>query len=225
VLDASTDTFDRLLETHGSWAVALLVAIESAGIPVPGEMTLVLAAIYAGKTHQLSIAWVIVAAIAGAILGDNVGYLVGRWGGYRLLRRYGRYIHVDERRLKLGIHLFCRYGGKIVFFGRFVAVLRACVAFLAGANCMPYRRFFAANAASAVVWAGAVGVPAYLFGERAARIGRVLGHGLLALAAALLIAATLFMRRHEKRLEDEAERAMPGPLPGGPRCDAAPRHR
>ncbi len=213
MLDTSTEALARLLQTHGSWAIALLVALESAGIPVPGETTLVLAAIYAGETHRLNIAAVIVAAAAGAILGDNVGYLVGRWGGYRLLRRYGKYIHVDERRLKLGIHLFRRYGGKIVFFGRFVAVLRALAAFLAGANRMPYRSFFVANAASAVVWATVIGGSAYFFGERAARIGRVLGHGLFAIAAALLIATAVFFHRHEKRLEDEAERAMPGPLP------------
>jgi membrane protein DedA with SNARE-associated domain len=212
---ASPDTLVRLLATHGAWIVALLVAIESAGVPVPGETVLVLAAIYAGKTHHLSIAWVLWAAMAGAILGDNAGYLVGRWGGYCLLRRYGRRIRIDERRLKLGIYLFRRYGGKIVFFGRFVAVLRAWAAFLAGVNRMPYKGFLAANAAGAVVWVAVTGVAAYLLGEEAARIGRVLGRGLVALAGAGLIAAGLFIRRHEKRLEDEAERALPGPLPAG----------
>src|SRR5260370_9299682 len=100
--------------------------MESPGIPFPGETMLLISAIAAGTTHQLSIAWVTVAAASGAILGDNLGFWVGREGGYRLLRRYGRSIHLEERRLKLGQYLFLKHGGKVVFFGRFVAGLRAC---------------------------------------------------------------------------------------------------
>jgi membrane protein DedA with SNARE-associated domain len=84
----------ELLMTYGYWAVLLLVAVESMGLPVPGEMMVLTAAIYAGATHQLDITLVVVAAAAGAILGDNLGYLLGREGGYRLLRRYGRYIRL-----------------------------------------------------------------------------------------------------------------------------------
>jgi len=87
-----TSTLTQLLATYGYLAVLLFVAIESTGIPFPGETVLLLAAIAAGTTHQLSIAVVIVAAASGAILGDNLGFWVGREGGYRLLRRYGRYI-------------------------------------------------------------------------------------------------------------------------------------
>jgi len=87
----------------------------------------------------------------GDVLGDNLGFWVGREGGYRLLRRYGRYIHVEERRLKLGQYLFLKHGGKVVFFGRFVAVLRAWAAFLAGTNRMRWPRFLLFNAAGAIV--------------------------------------------------------------------------
>ena len=88
----ATSTLTQLLATYGYLAVLLFVGIESTGIPFPGETMLLVAAIAAGTTHQLSIAWVIVAAASVAILGDNLGFWVGREGGYRLLRRYGRSI-------------------------------------------------------------------------------------------------------------------------------------
>src|SRR5213592_3083604 len=130
----ATTTLQHYLATYGYLAVFIFVAIESAGIPFPGETMLLIAAIYAGRTHHLSLPLVIVAAASGAILGDNVGFWIGREGGYRLLRRYGRYIWLDERKLRLGKYLFLKYGGTVVFFGRFIAVLRAWAAFLAGTN-------------------------------------------------------------------------------------------
>src|SRR3989440_10415262 len=149
----ATSDLMHLLTTYGYWAVLVFVAIESTGIPFPGETMLLVAAIYAGTTHQLSIALVIAAAATGAILGDNLGFWVGREGGFRLLRRYGPYIRLDERKLKLGQYLFHKHGVKVVFFGRFVAVLRAWAAFLAGTNRMPWSRFLPANAAGGIVWA------------------------------------------------------------------------
>ncbi len=92
----ATSELTNFLMTYGYWAVLVFVAIESTGIPFPGETMLLVASIYAGTTHRLAIPLVIAAAAAGAILGDNLGYWVGREGGYRLLRRYGHYIHIDE---------------------------------------------------------------------------------------------------------------------------------
>ena len=92
----ATSTLTHLLATYGYWAVLLFVAIESTGIPFPGETMLLVAAIYAGMTHLLFIPLVIVAAASGAILGDNLGFWVGREGGYRLLRRFGRYLHTSR---------------------------------------------------------------------------------------------------------------------------------
>ena len=88
---------DHLLSTWGYAVVFAFVMIESLGIPFPGETTLSLAAIYAGNTHKLTLPGVIAAAAIGAIVGDNIGYGIGRYGGYRLLRRYGHYVHIDER--------------------------------------------------------------------------------------------------------------------------------
>src|SRR5579864_1833491 len=105
MIHLATSELLRFLASYGYWAVLLFVAIESTGIPLPGETMLLVAAIYAGTTHQLSIALDIVAAASGAILGDNLGFWVGREGGYRLLRRYGHYVRLEERRLKLGQYL------------------------------------------------------------------------------------------------------------------------
>jgi membrane protein DedA with SNARE-associated domain len=111
------------------------------GVPVPGETALVAAALYAGKTQVLNI-WVLIAfASAGAILGDNIGYWIGREIGFRLLLRYGSYIGLTESRIKLGEYLFQRHGGKIVFFGRFIAFLRSLAALMAGLNQMSWPRF------------------------------------------------------------------------------------
>jgi membrane protein DedA with SNARE-associated domain len=208
----SADTLTHLLDAYGYWAIAAVIAVESAGIPLPGETVLVVAATYAGQAHRLDISWIIVAAASGAVLGDNLGYLAGRGLGFRLLRRYGRAIRFDERRLKLGIWLFRRYGVLVVFLGRFVAVLRAWAAFLAGTNRMPWGRFLVANAGGGILWAAVVGLLAYTGGEQAARLSGAARWVALGLGVAALVAGVLFVRRHEKRLEDEAERAIPGPL-------------
>src|SRR5258708_38591219 len=122
------------------------------------------AEIYGGTSHNLSIWLVYMAAASGAILGDNIGFWIGREGGYRLLRRYGRYIRLNERRLKVGVYLFRKHGGKVVFFGRFVAVLRAWAAFLAGASRMPWPRFLLFNALGGISCATIYGLGAYLLG-------------------------------------------------------------
>jgi membrane protein DedA with SNARE-associated domain len=212
MIHVATSDLLHLLNTYGYWAVLVFVAIESTGIPFPGETMLLVAAIYAGTTHRLSIALVIAAAATGAILGDNLGFWIGREGGYRLLRRYGRYIRLEERRLKLGQYLFMRHGGKVVFFGRFVAVLRAWAAFLAGTNRMPWPRFLFFNAAGGIVWATLYGLGGYLLGNNVHRLTGPIGAVALVLAVLIIIAFLVFLRRNEHRLEEEAERAMPGPL-------------
>ena len=202
----------HLLSVYGYWAVLVAVGLESTGIPFPGETTLLVAAVYAGTTHRLNIVGVIAAAAAGAILGDNLGFWVGREGGFRLLRRYGKYIRLDERKLKLGQYLFLRHGAKVVFFGRFVAVLRAWAAFLAGTNRMPWGRFLPFNAAGGIVWATIYGVGGYALGKNVTRLAGPVGIAVAVIAAIIIIAFLVFLKRNEKRLEDEAERALPGPL-------------
>src|SRR2546428_8628074 len=182
----ATSDLMHLLSTYGYWAVLIFVAIESSGIPFPGETMLLVAAIYAGTTHRLAIPLVIAAAALGAILGDNIGYWVGREGGYRLLRRYGHYLHIDERRVKLGQYLFRKHGGKVVFFGRFIAVLRAWAAFLAGTNRMPWPRFLLFNALGGIIWATLYGLGGYLLGDQIRRLTGPVGTTTIILAVVII---------------------------------------
>jgi membrane protein DedA with SNARE-associated domain len=148
----------HILSSYGYAAVFAIVMLESAGVPLPGETILVSAAVYAGSKHHLDIRYVIAAAACGAILGDNIGFWVGREFGGSLLSRFGYLVGLDERKRKLGQYLFARHGGKIVFFGRFVALLRAFAALLAGANGLSPGRLVIFNAAGGIVWATAFGM-------------------------------------------------------------------
>ncbi|MBV8850503.1 MAG: DedA family protein [Methylobacteriaceae bacterium] len=196
-----------LLSTYGYWAVLVIVMMESAGIPVPGETILVSAAIYAGTTHKMQIEWVIAAAACGAIMGDNIGFWVGREFGLHVIDRFGKHIGLDERRMKLGQYLFERHGGKIVFFGRFVAFLRAFAALLAGINQFPPLRFFAFNAAGGIVWASLFGLGGYFLGESIHRIAGPIGWVGLACAVVGCIVGWRFFKMHEERFLAEAEAA------------------
>ena len=148
---------DHLLQAYGLWAVALLIFLESTGVPSPGETMLIAAGTYAGSTHRLNVAEIVLVAILAAVVGDNLGYWVGRKGGWPLLRRYRRVWHIDDATLKIGVYLFRRHGGKVVFIGRFVPLLRTYGALLAGVNRFPWSRFLFWNGTSAVAWATAWG--------------------------------------------------------------------
>lgn len=191
-----------LIIHHGYWAVFFVVMLESAGAPLPGETALVLAAAYAGATGHLNIAYVILAAIAGAVIGDNFGYLIGRFVGANIIERYGAFVGLTEKRLRLGQYLFERHGGKIVFFGRFIAVLRVFAALLAGLNKFAWRAFLICNAAGAITWALIMGIGAYLFGDAMDQVSGPLGMVGLALVVGGLIVCWFFMRREEKKWEE-----------------------
>jgi membrane protein DedA with SNARE-associated domain len=209
----------ELVHRYGYVAVFTVVGLESLGIPVPGETMLISAALYAGLTHRLSIVLVVVAASAGAIIGDNIGYLIGHWGGYRLLVRFGRYVRLDQPKVKVARLLFHRYGPFVVFVGRFISILRAYAAFLAGANRMEWRLFLIFNAAGGVVWALAYGTAAYFLGHALDALSRWLAIGLGVAGAIAVVVGLILIRHYEGRLEAAAEREYPGPLegyPGGP---------
>lgn len=206
----------QLVQQYGYLAVAVVVGLESLGIPLPGETTLVAAAIYAGTTHKLNIVGVILAAIAGAIIGDNIGYLIGHWGGYRLLVRYGHYIRLTQPRVKIVRYMFKRFGGRVVFFGRFISILRAYAAFFAGTSRMRWRRFLVFNAAGGIVWATFWGGAAYLLGTEIARFSRPVDIAFALIAIVILAVAAVLIRRYEHVLEQIAEDAFPGPLEGYP---------
>lgn len=197
-----------LISSYGYWVVFGVVMIESAGVPLPGETILVSAAIYAGHTHRLDIAFVIACAASAAIVGDNIGYWIGREAGMPLLRRYGARFGLGPDRLRLGQYVFMRHGGAIVFFGRFIAVLRALAAVLAGANAFHWPRFLIYNAAGGIVWASAYGLGGYYFGKAIHRFAGPLGMVLLAAALVAIALAAVFMRRHEADLQARADKAL-----------------
>lgn len=204
----SVDTLHQLLSTWGYLAVFLFVAIESSGIPFPGETMLITAGAYAGAGH-LQIPFVIIAAALGAISGDNAGYLVGRTGGRELVLRYGRYVRVDEAKLAIAERFFDKHGDKTVFLGRFVAVLRAWAAFLAGLNRMHWAKFFFFNAAGGIVWALLYGILAFELGKNLPLLDRIVKTvGYVGLGAAVLAAVALFIfyrRRRKRRTEAVAD--------------------
>jgi membrane protein DedA with SNARE-associated domain len=202
----------HLLTTYGYLAVFVLVGAESLGIPLPGETMVITAGIYAGTTHKLSVWGIFAAAAAGAIIGDNIGYWIGDKGGYRLLRRYGRYIRFDETKIKIGRYIFDRQGPKVVFFGRYVSILRAYAAFLAGTNRMRWRVFLFYNAVGGVTWAAIYSFGSYWAGNTLHRVSGTIDLVLGIVAAVVIVAALLAVRRQTGRLAAAAEAAYPGPL-------------
>jgi SNARE associated Golgi protein len=191
--------------------VALIVGLESMGLLLPGETVLVLATIYAATDPSVDVWLVITAAAVGSIIGDNVGYWLGKKYGYALLRRYGRHIGMSDARIKIGQYLFLRHGGKVVFFGRFVAAAhigsgsrrREPHALARFSACQRRgrghlgrgvrgRRLPLRQSATAIAWRGRT----YRFRARDSRTSW----------------RRLFDKRFEIRLSEAAERALPGPL-------------
>jgi membrane protein DedA with SNARE-associated domain len=183
--------------------VGLVIGVESMGVPLPGETTLIAAALIASQQHELKIEWVIVAAASGAIVGDSIGYLVGHKAGRRLFERLGRrFHHFSEDRIVRAEKYFHKYGVWTVFFGRFVALLRIFAGPMAGMLRMHYPHFLGANAAGGIAWATTIGVVAYNIGDHADVIfGRVSIAALAALAVALL--AVYVVRKVRARRRDE----------------------
>ena len=193
--------------SYGYAAIFVIVMLESAGIPLPGETVLVSAAAFAGSRHSLHLGYIIAAAAGGAILGDNIGFWVGREFGTMLLEKWGYLVGLDERKRKLGQYLFARHGGKIVFFGRFVALLRAFAALLAGTNRLPPLRFFFFNAAGGIVWATVFGTGAYILGEGIRRVAGPFGWAALIVAAVCAAILWRYYKKNEERFLAEAEAA------------------
>jgi membrane protein DedA with SNARE-associated domain len=196
-----------LIKVHGPWIIAVVVALESAGVPLPGETILVAAALVA-TTNQIDIAIIVAAAATGAIVGDGIGYTIGRRFGTPFLRKYGRYIRLDENRLLIGRYLFFRYGNAVVFLGRFVAVLRMFAALLAGANSMRAGRFFFFNVTGGICWACLFGFGAYAVGTEMLKVSKALSLVSLGLFVVAGSAFSIVLRRNEIVLLHQAEHEL-----------------
>ncbi len=180
--------------------VGAIIAVESMGIPLPGEIALVSAALLAAS-GTIDIWWVAAAASAGAIIGDSIGYAVGRRGGRPLLERLGRRFpkHLGPDQLARAERTFDRYGVWAIFFGRFIALLRVLAGPLAGALRVPYPRFLAANAAGGIVWAGGTSLAIYSIGQAAERWLASFSWVALVVAVLCGVGTTLFMRSRAKK--------------------------
>lgn len=190
-----------------------MTALQSAGVPVPGTTALIAASVYAGSTHRLDIAGVIVAALTGATIGSGIGFGLGRWGGWTVLTRYGHLVGLTPSRLRVGQYAFLEHGGKVVFFGRFITGLRTWSAFLAGANRMPLRRFVAFASISAAVWAGANGLAYFWFGDALSHAGTFVNVALIIAFVASLVVTAIYLRRRGEGLRVAAEKAYGDEFP------------
>jgi membrane protein DedA with SNARE-associated domain len=187
--------------SHGLPLLFAVVLLESFGIPLPGETALIAFGILASQGNY-SIVWVIVVAAAGAIVGDNLGYwLIGRWGGRALFERWAFLRRYSERFLPAAERLMRKHGGKTVFFGRFVTVLRYTAAWVAGIGRMEWWKFLFWNAAGGIIWATAVGLVAYYSGHAAA--DAIQRYGIYAAAgiAVLLVVGWFVTHTGKKWLE------------------------
>ena len=185
----------NLLTQYGLVLLFAAVAIESAGVPIPGETTLITAAFLARpEYHHWSLVSVIVVAALAAIIGDNIGYWLGRKGGRGLINRWGFARSYADKALPPSERFFRKHGAKTVFFGRFIAILRVTAAWLAGISHMPWWRFFAWNAFGGIVWAVGVSVLAYVAGKAVA--DTISHYGVIGVVVLLAVGAVVFVALH-----------------------------
>jgi membrane protein DedA with SNARE-associated domain len=188
--------------------VGLVIGIESMGVPVPGELTLVAASLLAAS--GITDPWLVgLAASVGAIVGDSIGYAVGRRGGRAVLERCGQRFprHFGPAHLARAERIFERWGVWAVFFGRFVALLRILAGPLAGAMHVPYRKFLVANAAGGIVWAYGTTFAIYYAGQAAEQYLKQFSWIALAVAIVIGLLTTLWLRRRAHRAHLAAEAA------------------
>ncbi|GAA4604217.1 hypothetical protein GCM10023195_14300 [Actinoallomurus liliacearum] len=192
-----------VLDRYGYAAVGVLIFVEDFGVPAPGETILIASSVYAGA-GRLNIVLIGVIAVAAAVAGDNVGYLIGRTGGSALVHRWGKYVLLTPERLRRAEHFFVHHGGKVVTIARFVEGLRQANGILAGITGMPWPRFLAFNLLGAVLWVGMWTGLGYAAGTHIASISQQLFRYqiyLFAGLAAVLLARLLYhwYRRRRRR--------------------------
>ncbi|MGH3413995.1 MAG: DedA family protein [Marmoricola sp.] len=184
-----------VLGHYGYLAVGGFVLLEDFGVPVPGETILIAAAVYAGA-GRLDIALVVVVAFVAAVVGDNIGYAIGRYGGRRLVERWGRYVFLTPKRLDKAEDFFARHGGKVVTVARFIEGLRQANGLIAGITQMRWRDFLAFNALGAALWVGCWSAVGYYSGSHIDAIyGKVHDYSIY-VAIAVAVAIVALVARH-----------------------------
>ena len=186
------DTLQEVARLYGYWAVFLGIAVENMGIPLPGETIVIVGGFLAGS-GELNYWLVLVSAIAGAVLGDNFGYWVGRVGGWQLLVKVGSFFRIQEQQLELAKDRYSQNAAQAVFLGRFVTILRIFAGPLAGITKMPYRQFLLCNFGGAAVWASTIVSLAYFLGKVVTLEQIVSWVAQLGIAALLVVMAILLI--------------------------------
>ncbi|MFF0790461.1 DedA family protein [Streptomyces spiralis] len=200
-----------LLSHYGYWAVGGVVLVEDFGVPAPGETILIAAGVYAGA-GELNVVAVGVIGFLAAVVGDNIGYLIGHFGGRAFVHRWGRYVFLTPERFEAAERFFTRHGGKIVTVARFIEGLRQANGIIAGTTGMPWRRFLAFNALGAALWVGLWVTLAYVAGthinavyDTIQRYEAFVLAGIGVLVAALIARHLLRRRRGLRHRESRAE--------------------
>ncbi len=200
----------QALIDYGYVIVFVAIMIESMGVPFPGETTLLVASAYAASSGALSIFGVIGSAAGGAMIGDSLGYWIGREGGRRLIRRYGKYVGLTDHRYQRVQGYLKLHGGKAVFFGRFVSVARTWIAVLVGAHHLNYVQFLLYDILGAIVWATLYGSLGYAFGSNLPLLEKwVKRAGItVAICSVVVVAIYLLYLRRKRRLAKESSEPM-----------------
>lgn len=191
-------TIGHLIGTYGYGILFVLVAVESLGIPLPGETALVTAAAFAAR-GGLNVELVALVGLVAAIIGDNSGYWLGRTGGLQLVERYGHHVGLNQQKLTKVRGFYERHGSKTVLIGRFIAILRSWAAVLAGVMHMSYPRFVAFNAAGCILWTSVFTTVGYLFGRHLPLLEKYIREIGIATAVIVVIAIVVFVVRHRRR--------------------------
>jgi membrane protein DedA with SNARE-associated domain len=192
------DLLRNALVHYGYWALAAILLLENAGIPLPGETVLLLASFLAYSQHELQLTWIIAVGTLAATLGDNLGFALGHYGGRPVLDRYQSVFRIPQTTLTRGENLFARYGAATIFFARFVFGMRIIAGPLAGVLRMPWRRFLIFNFFGAALWVSVIASVGYLFGRHWERLEQILKRFDI-LAAILLILLALYLWRRNRR--------------------------
>jgi membrane protein DedA with SNARE-associated domain len=179
------------LAQYGYWAVVIVLLLENAGVPVPGETVLLLASFLAYSERRLSLPYIILAGICAATVGDNLGFLLGSYGGRALLQRYGKTLVIRPTTIARGERLFLRYGVATILFARFIPGVRIIAGPLAGILRMDWRRFALCNFLGAVLWVTVISSAGYLFGKHWDELVRILGRTDLVILVGVLTAGCL----------------------------------
>jgi membrane protein DedA with SNARE-associated domain len=190
------DFLRTFIADYGYWAVALALLCENAGIPVPGETTLLLASFLAYSEHKLDLIWIVVVGTCAASIGDNIGFAIGHYGGRRLLTRYQKLFRISQTSVERGEKLFARYGASTVFFARFIFGLRIFAGPLAGVLRMPWKKFAVFNFLGAAAWVTVIAMVGYFFGRHWDAMEHVLGRFNLLGGIALLIVISVLWRKY-----------------------------